>query len=115
MDQGVIYLKLWFRMVGALNCFKRNNKGSPDSPVVRAQQSYCHRKVYVGESGCVPLRSQQTGQAGGKESLLYLRCGQLAGEDGGHQSQGRLPPDKQRGRAFIDIIGVVTCRKSSQF
>ena len=28
-------------------------------------------------SGCSPLKSQQTGQVGGKESLLYFRCWQL--------------------------------------
>ena len=30
-------------------------------------------------SGCLPFKSQQTGQAGGKERLLYFRCRQLWG------------------------------------
>ena len=32
-----------------------------------------------GGPGCSPLKSQQTGQTGGKESLLYFTCWQLVG------------------------------------
>ena len=42
----------------ASNCFERNNRGSPGSPVVRTWYSYCYQKVCVGESSCVPLKSQ---------------------------------------------------------
>ena len=50
----------------------------------------------MGGSGCLPLKSQSTGQVGGKESLLCFRCWQLWGEGGGHLSKGRLPPTPTR-------------------
>jgi hypothetical protein len=42
-------------------------------------------KEYVG-SGCSPLKSQQTGQFGEKESLLYFKIWQL-GAEGRHLSK----------------------------
>ena len=57
------------------------------------------------ESSCLPLKSQQTGQVGGKEHLLYFRCWQLGGGGGRHLSKGQLHPKKQAVRAFIDRVG----------
>ena len=66
-------------------------------------------KEYVG-SGCSPLKSQQTGQFGEKESLLYFKIWQL-GAGGRHLSKGwhtspppptHTHPSRQGTTAFID-------------
>ena len=56
-----------------------------------------------GGSGCLPLKSQQTGQVGGKESLIYIRCWQLVGRvvDVSLEADS-LPTDRQGVRAFIE-------------
>ena len=54
-------------------------------------------------SGCSLPKSQQTGQAGGKESLLYFRCQQRGGPSGEQTSVQRptLPTaNKAEGESF---------------
>ena len=47
-------------------------------------------------SGCSLLKSQYTGQVGGKESLLYFICQQLAGAAAAICSKANVHPhDKQ--------------------
>ena len=55
-------------------------------------------------SGCSPLKSQQTGQVGGKESLLYFRCRQLVGRADVCPKADTSHCD-QRAVAVIDRIG----------
>ena len=60
-----------------------------------------------GGSGYSPLKSQWTGQVGGKESLLYFRCWQLCGgrvADIRPTADSPLP-HKQGVRAFIGRVG----------
>ena len=66
-------------------------------------------KEYVG-SGCSPLKSQQTGQFGEKESVLYFKIWQL-GAEGRHLSKDwhtspppptHTHPSRQGTTAFID-------------
>ena len=62
---------------------------------------------YVG-FGCSPLKSQQTDQVGGKESLLYFRCRQLRGRvadiDICPKADFHPDPNKQGVRAFTDRL-----------
>ena len=72
----------------------------------RARGSGCSPSVIKnmhGGSGCLTLKSQLTGQVGGKENLLYFRCQKLGG--GGWQARVQRPDDKQGVRAFIDRVG----------
>ena len=67
----------------------------------------------VCRPSCLPLKRQQTGQDGGKESLLCFRFWQLLGEGGRHLSKGQLPPPPPRewGESFYRQRGAVaTCR-----
>ena len=57
-----------------------SSKPSPSSSITVTER--------VWGAGCLPLESQWTGQLGGKESLLYLRCHQ---REGRYLSKGQFP------------------------
>ena len=64
----------------------------------------------------MPLKRQQIGQDGGKESLLYFRFWQLLGEGSRHLSKGQLPqpPPREWGESFYRQRGAVAiCRNST--
>ena len=64
---------------------------------------------YVG-FGCSPLKSQQTDQVGGKESLLFSRCWQLWGRvadiDICPKADFHPTPNKQGVRTFTHRLAV---------
>ena len=56
-------------------------------------------------SGCSLLKSQYTGQVGGKERLLYFICQQLAGEVAAICSKANVHPHDKQVVSFIDKVG----------